>query len=111
MESGGNKPDRQLLPRFEIERQTLGDTPMSKTFILAAAAAAVALGSSFTGTTSAEAGYHGKRFYGHSYGYKHFHYKRAYKPVYVYKPAVVYKPVTIYKPVHVYKPVYGYKTW
>ena len=79
MESGGNKPDRQLLPRFEIERQTLGDTPMSKTFILAAAAAAVALGSSFTGTTSAEAGYHGKRFYGHTYSYGHSYGYRTYR--------------------------------
>jgi hypothetical protein len=74
---------------------------MSKTLALAAAAAAVALGSSFAGTSSAEAGFHGKRFYGHhysyghSYGYKHFHYKPhyVYKPVYVYKPAYVYKPV------------------
>ena len=67
---------------------------MSKTLALAAAAAAVALGSSFAGTSSAEAGYYGKRHYsyGHSYGYAH---KRIYKPVYVYKR--VYKPAYVYR--------------
>jgi hypothetical protein len=81
---------------------------MSKTLALAAAAAAVALGSSFAGTSSAEAGYYGKRHYsyGHSYGYK----KRYYRPRYVYKR--VYKPVYVYK--RVYRPVYSYgyhKKW
>ena len=84
---------------------------MSKTFILAAAAAAVALGSSFTGTTSAEAGYHGKRFYGHTYSYGHSYGYTHYKPHYVYKR--VYKPVYVYKPAYEYRPVYsyGYRTY
>jgi hypothetical protein len=87
-----------------------GDTPISKTLALAAAAAAVALGSSFAGTSSAEAGYYGKRHfsYGYTYGYKHFHYK----PHYVYKR--VYKPVYVYRPAYVYRPYgysYGYKAW
>ena len=87
---------------------------MSKSIALAAAAATLAIGSSFAGTSSAEAGYHSHR----SHGYSHY---RVYKPHYVvkrvYKPVVVYKPVTVYKPVHVYKPAYthhygyGYKTW
>ena len=86
------------LPPFEPNRATL-EIPMSKTLALAAAAA-ITLGASFTGTSSAEAGYYGHRHYGHysyghSYGYRHFHYKHhyVYKPVYVYKPAYVYQPV------------------
>lgn len=78
-----------------------------KTLALAAAAAAIALGSSFAGTTSAEAGYYHKRIV-----YKHYVYtpkifvKKVWKPAIVYKPAVVYKPVKIYKPVHVYHKVW-----
>lgn len=82
---------------------------MMKTFALAAAAATVALGSSFAGTSSAEAGYYHKRvIYKHVYVPKVF-VKKVYKPVVVYKPAVVYKPVKIFKPVTVYK--HAYKVW
>ncbi len=81
---------------------------MTKTFALAAAAAAVALGSSFAGTSSAEAGYYHKRVIYKVYTPKVF-VKKVYKPVVVYKPAVVYKPVKIFKPVTVYK--HAYKVW
>ncbi len=86
---------------------------MSKTIALAATAAAIALGTTFAGASSAEAGYKHRH-----HGFKHVHRYHSYKPHYVYKRA--YRPVYVYRPAYVYKPVcahwgwtysHGYKKW